>query len=230
MSFAIGGNASCVGDSPARFRIPRAASSIEARSSQSGSGMKFLNGEGENMAASNYLGEIIYRSRLDQDLTQDEYGAKFSVTGPAIFKFEKNYVRPSLELWLNMARDADIPERRAVLLWIKSKLPEKYQDYVELQSAAADKENGGKGSKKKGGKPDYSKHEDRERMRAVADEDKSLPKGLRELFNDEELWALYKPTGHEINMLRDMFGPLGRGSKSAYREALRLIREFTHSF
>ncbi|MBI1784372.1 helix-turn-helix transcriptional regulator, partial [Candidatus Sumerlaeota bacterium] len=84
----------------------------------------------------NYLGDIIYQSRLDQDLTQDQYGAKYNVSGPAIFKFEKGYVRPSLALWLRMAMDAGISERRSVLLWLKSKLPENYQDYIELQSAA----------------------------------------------------------------------------------------------
>ena len=42
--------------------------------------------------------------------------------------------------------------------------------------------------------------------------------------------GFYKPTGHEINMLRDTFGPLGKGSKTTYREALRIIREFAHSF
>lgn len=180
----------------------------------------------------NYLGDIIYRSRLAADLTQDEYGAKYNVSGPAIFKFEKGYVRPSLELWLQMAKDAEITERRAVLLWLKSKLPNQYQDYVELQGAAvAEKEAAyGKGGKKKAGGPDYSKFESRNDMKDAASKDKSFPKGLTELLGDDELWSLYKPTGHEVNLLRDMFGPLGRGSKSAYREALRLVREFTHSF
>lgn len=180
----------------------------------------------------NYLGDIIYRSRLAQDLTQDEYGAKYSVSGPAIFKFEKGYVRPSLELWLSMARDSDLSDRRSVLLWLKSKLPAKYQDYVELQSAAvAEKEAAyGRGTKKKKGAIDYSKMETRDDMQESASRDKGLPKGLSDLLNDDELWSLYKPTGHEVNLLRDMFGPLGKGKKTAYREALRLIREFTHSF
>lgn len=185
------------------------------------------------MQMKNYLGDIIYKSRLANDLTQDEYGAKYSVSGPAIFKFEKGYVRPSLELWLQMSRDADISQRRAVLLWLKSKLPAAYQEYVELQSAAvAEKEAAyGRGTKKKKGKAlDYAKLEDRAAMREAAGRDKALPKGLYDMLNDDELWSLYKPTGHEVNMLRDMFAPLGRGKKSAYREALRLIREFTHSF
>jgi transcriptional regulator with XRE-family HTH domain len=177
----------------------------------------------------NYLGDIIFNNRQRENLTQDQYGAKYSVSGPAIFKFEKGYVKPSLELWLRMSQDAGITERRGVLLWIKSKLPEKYQEYIELQSAAV-AESAVAYAKKKGKKADYSKFETREQMREIVEKDKALPKGLRELLNNDELWSLYKPTGHEINMLRDIFGPLGRGSMTAYREALRLIREFSHSF
>lgn len=177
----------------------------------------------------NYLGDIIFESRKKDDLTQDQYGQKYDVSGPAIFKFEKGYVKPSLELWLKMAADAELSQRRAVLLWIKSKLPEQFQEYIELQSAMA-AETEAAYAKKKGQKPDYSKFESREQMREILGKDKDLPKGLRELLEDDELWALYKPTGHEINMLRDTFGPLGKGSKIAYREALRLIREFAHSF
>ena len=177
----------------------------------------------------NYLGDVIYNSRQKDNLTQDQYGSKYNVSGPAIFKFEKGYVKPSLDLWLKMAGDAGISERRSVLLWVKSKLPEEYQEFIELQSAAV-AESEAEFIKKKGKKADYSKFETREQIRENSDKDKTLPKGLRDLLKDDELWALYKPTGAEINMLRDIFAPLGRGSKNAYREALRLIREFAHSF
>jgi len=60
--------------------------------------------------------------------------------------------------------------------------------------------------------------------------DASLQKGQQELLDDDELWVLYKPSGHELNILRDIFSPLGQGTKDAYREALRLVREFSHSF
>jgi DNA-binding XRE family transcriptional regulator len=177
----------------------------------------------------NYLGEIIYAARQKDNYTQDQYGSRYSVSGPAIFKFEKGYVKPSLELWLKMAEDASISQRRAVLLWVKSKLPDEYQEYIEMQSASV-AESEAEYAKKKGKKLDYSKFETRDQIREHVDKDKALPKGLRELLSDDELWALYKPTGHEINMLRDMFGPLGRGTKTAYREALRVVREFAHSF
>ena len=86
------------------------------------------------------------------------------------------------------------------------------------------------GKKKRGGPqgaPDYAKLKTRENILAAASKDRSLPKGLKDLLNDDELWGLYKPTGREVNMLADMFGPLGNGGKDLYREALRVVREFT---
>lgn len=180
----------------------------------------------------NLLGEIIFRSRRATDLTQDEYGAKYNVSGPAIFKFEKGFVRPSLDLWLQMAKDADVTERRAVLLWLKSKLPVKYQGYIELPGGTGAEETGGQTRSRRSTKAaqDYASYDSRAAMREAASRDKSLSKGLLDLLHDDDLWAQFKPTGHEVNLVRDMFGPLGRGSKTAYREALRLVREFTHSF
>ena len=127
-------------------------------------------------------------------------------------------------LWLRIAADADLNERRTVLLWLKSKLPADYQQYVDLASAAKNR------PKTRKGRIDYSSFEVREEMQAASGKDKKLPKALRDLLSDDEVWSLYKPTGHEINLLRDLFPPLGKGSKAGYREALRLVREFTHSF
>ena len=170
------------------------------------------------------LADTIYKSRLAMGLTQDELGQRYDVTGPAIFKFEKGFVRPSLKLWLRIAQDADLTERRAVLMWIQTKLPQEYQQYVDLAASPNDR------PRTKRGLIDYSQFETREAMHAAAAKDTKLPKPLRDLLADDELWTLYKPTGHEINLLRDLFSPLGKGSRDAFREALRLIREFTHSF
>lgn len=169
------------------------------------------------------LGAVIYQARLDQHLTQDQFGAKYDVSGPAVFKFEKGYVRPSLRLWLRIAADASIPERRSVLMWLRAKLPEKYQHYVNLSPSAA--------PVVKKGVTDYSTFEDFAKMRSTALADKSLPKPLRDLLGDDELWSLFRPTGHEINMLRDLIAPIGKkGGAKSYADALRLIREFSHSF
>jgi len=171
----------------------------------------------------NHIGNIIYAARQEQDLTQDQYGAKYEVSGPAVFKFEKGYVRPSLKLWVRMAFDAGLSEHRAILVWLKAKLPEQYQDLIEFQGAAA-LAGEAKSSRKK--LTDYATIKDRDRIRSAAADDASLPRGLKEFISDSELWALFKPTGSEINALRDIFGPLGNGNKHQYREALRVLREF----
>ena len=84
------------------------------------------------------------------------------------------------------------------------------------------------------GKSEFVVHDSVEKVAGTVDllakKDKKLPKALRDLLSDDKVWSLYKPTGHEINLLRELFPPLGKGSKAGYREALRLVREFTHSF
>ncbi len=175
------------------------------------------------MDPKNELGQTIYNSRLALDLTQDEYGQRYSVSGPAIFKFEKGFVRPSLALWLKMAADTELTEKRAVILWLMCKLPEQYQAYVSTTPTH-------KRRKAHSGSIDYAAFELRAEMQAAAARDQTLPKALRKLLDDDEIWELFKPSGHEINLMRDMFGPMGKGSPADYREALRLIREFVHSF
>ena len=92
--------------------------------------------------------------------------------GTSDFKFEKGSVKPSLTLWLKLAENAGLSQRRAVLLHVKSKLPEKFQDFIEMQDEKAANAEANK-VKKKGAKPDYSKFESREQMRSVLDKDKN---------------------------------------------------------
>ncbi len=175
---------------------------------------------------SNYIGEEIYRHRKAQKLTQDEFGARFGVSGPAIFKFEKGFVRPSLDLWLKIAADLKIPERRALLMWIKDRLPEKYEHIINVKKGEILVEEPEDYDIEEG-KTDYSTIPDRKRLRKVALADDTLPRGLRSLIRDEEIWAAYKPKGDEINFLRDTFGRYPRATRALFREALRLYRLFT---
>ena len=55
------------------------------------------------------LAEVLLKHRVSLDLTQDEYGVRYDVTGPAIFKFEKAQVRPSFRLWIRIAADMGLP-------------------------------------------------------------------------------------------------------------------------
>lgn len=170
------------------------------------------------------IGTLIAKSRTKMALTQDQFGRKYSVSGPAIFKFEKGYVKPSLELWLKIAKDISISEQTAVLMWIKAKLPKKFQSFIDPAVAAVGE-----------GEPEYSTRKaaveekaiDPKDARKQALADSATPAGLKQLLKDEDLWALYKPTGKEIQILKTVFGQLGAGTKSAYREALRLVREFS---
>ena len=77
------------------------------------------------------IGQIIRRDRIERNLTMDDYGAVYDVSAPAIFKFEKGEIRPSLKLWMRIARDAGVSERLAVLLWLRFELPPRYKKYVE---------------------------------------------------------------------------------------------------
>ena len=169
------------------------------------------------------IGELIGENRAALEETQDEFGRKYGVSGPAIFKFEKGYVRPSLALWLQMARDLAIDERRAVLMWVRAKLPKKYQAFVNLDPIAvqeSDRPYKGKAAAK------VKKWASADEARKAVLADRTAPKGLKALLKDDDVWSLYKPKAEEIELLRTTFGSLGDGNKSTFREALRLIREF----
>lgn len=174
---------------------------------------------------STLLGKLIYEKRISQGLTQDQFGSRYGVSGPAIFKFEKGYVNPSFKLWMQMAADFDLGEGLAVLLWAKAKLPPEYQELIELK--------GGKVKdtdviyKSSGKHPDLSRIMNREKLREAALADPSLPTGLRNLIKDDAIWEIYKPTGREINLLRDFYGRFGDGTKAKFREGLRVLRDFS---
>jgi len=167
------------------------------------------------------IGALIAECREKSGLTQDQFGQKYSVSGPAIFKFEKGYVKPSLDLWLQFAKDLNITEQHAVLLWIKAKLPKKYQSFVSLDAPVVREDAKGYGRKSKlDGITDAAK------AREIVLAERTMPKGLKRLLKDDDLWELYKPQASEISTLAVVFGKLGDGTKSSYREALRLVREF----
>jgi transcriptional regulator with XRE-family HTH domain len=171
------------------------------------------------------IGRRIYEARLKSGLTQDQFGKKYNVSGPAVFKFEKDKVRPSLEVWLQMAKDAGLSERHSVLLWARERLPEDLRDYLDVQVLLKeDSEQYGKKNKY-----NYSAVKDQSKLRKLAQSDPMLPSALKDFLNDNELWALYKPTGSEIQTLKSKFTSLGFGSKELFREALRLVRDFGRS-
>ena len=166
------------------------------------------------------LGTRILEFRKTTGLTQDQFGQKYNVSGPAIFKFEKTFVNPSLGLWIRMARDSGMSERKAVLLWLREKLPKRYQKHCDVEAIDALSDD------VESPNVDYQTVDDAKALRALAAGDHNLPSGLKAMLADDAIWALFKPTGEEINILRDHYGQLGSGSADDYREALRLTRRF----
>jgi DNA-binding XRE family transcriptional regulator len=69
--------------------------------------------------------------RKERDLTQSDLAVRFNVSGPAIFKFEKGFVTPSLQLWLKIATGMGMPEKEAVLVWVREKLPVNMRKMVD---------------------------------------------------------------------------------------------------
>jgi len=170
----------------------------------------------------NRIGKTVERYRKSLNKTQDQLGAMYSVTGPAIFKFEKGYVKPSLELWMKIAYDAGLTPKKALLCWIKDKLPEQYVEILEGLEAEGEKTEAGGQPRPTG----YSQVEDRDALRKAVLCDPALPGTLIELFRNDEFWALYKPSGVEIDRLARFLQGFPEGTPDMYRDALRLIRQF----
>ena len=161
----------------------------------------------------------LLRHRKKAKITQDQFGQKYKISGPAVFKFEKGYVTPSLELWLKMAKDMGIPVKTAVLMHVHDKLPEEQKQLTGI-AAMIDEEG-----ESLLGKDNFKKLKKAELREAVANH-QWLPDGLREFAASHELWTMYSPSGEEVNQLRDFFGPLGEGKARDFCDGLRLIREF----
>lgn len=83
--------------------------------------------------------DVIVGGRTKTGLTQEQFARKYNVSGPAISKFEKGYLNPSLDLWLVMAKDMGLSEESAVLMWVREKLPEKYKWLINPDAVSGPK-------------------------------------------------------------------------------------------
>ena len=174
---------------------------------------------------SNVVGEAIFRHRKKIGMTQDQFGSKFHVSGPAIFKFEKGYVRPSLEVWLKIAGDIKIPRTHAVLMWLKDRLPDEFSSLIDLKKDVLVSESVN-AYKPKYDHIDYTKYKTPEIVRKQAIKDKTLPRGLLALFKDKKLWETVKPDGEEVNFCRDAYQTVGAGTRHLFLEAIAVFRRF----
>ena len=177
---------------------------------------------------SNVVGEAIFRHRKKIGMTQDQFGAKFHVSGPAIFKFEKGYVRPSLDVWLKISADIKIPRTHAVLMWLKDRLPDEFSSLIDLKKDVLVSESVN-AYKPKYKRIDYTKFKTVESVRKQAVKDETLPRGLQALFKDKKLWEAVKPEGDEVNFCRDAYQTVGAGTRHLFVEAFAVLRRFKNA-
>ena len=81
----------------------------------------------------------------------------------------------------------------------------------------------------------YSDYRDREcrqpgdevcGLREAALQDLGLPPAFKEVLADDAIWREFQPTGEEIDFIRERIVPLGHGPKSAFCNALQLVRNY----
>jgi DNA-binding XRE family transcriptional regulator len=133
--------------------------------------------------------------RKAKNFTQADLADMYNVSGPAIFKFEKGFVTPSLNLWIKISSSIGIPEKEAVLIWIKEKLPPKMQHVVsEAPSLDAD----AFGQELAG----LSKKADAlAKMREAILGNYNLSPGLKRFIAKNDIWDTLKPTCLELQFL-----------------------------
>ena len=157
-------------------------------------------------------GSRIIDYRSEHDLTQADLAVRFGVSGPAIFKFEKGFVTPSLRLWLKIAASMGIPEKEAVLLWVREKTPKNVRNLIDdttaldLEGLRADLM----------AQPESS--DSHRRIRDILSDNPDLPPVLKTFVNTSALWDVLKPTAQEA-LLPHRVGP--RGPTASTVEHLR---------
>jgi transcriptional regulator with XRE-family HTH domain len=141
------------------------------------------------------IGSRIIRYRVAYNLTQADLADRYKVSGPAIFKFEKGFVTPSLGLWMKIAKDIGIPEGEAVLLWIQEKLPQKKKcfvpDYCGLDLDAFLEE-----LRSLSKKPNAQ-----DAMRKAILGNADVSPSLKRFVADNTIWDTLKPTCVEVECL-----------------------------
>lgn len=171
----------------------------------------------------NAMGEIINQSRMERELTQDEFGMEYGVSGPAIFKFEKGYVRPSVRLWMPIAKDAGLDECTAIRMWVRGKVPAKYRHHVTL---GRDETSANGAGKKRKGKPTFAQIEAKLGRTAMLQQAVKVgPRGFKKALLDEQFVAVFDPDGGEVDRTLAFLDRNGPGKDHTAREVFRLVRD-----
>lgn len=160
--------------------------------------------------------------RKQNHLTQSDLAVRYGVSGPAIFKFEKGFVLPSLRLWQKMAGDMDIPEKEAVLMWIREKVPTRLGTHLKIVSGLdiatlTDNLNaipeGADAYRKRG---------------ALLQENPEVSPSLKRFVSEQRMWDIFKPSMGEIIFLVEMDQHIHGMKATQFRDLLLVARAIQH--
>lgn len=165
------------------------------------------------------LGARIMQYRQSHQLTQADLAGRYNVSGPAIFKFEKGYVTPSLQLWCKMAEDFGIPERQAILLWAREKLPPRYADLLDSEESLgldALTEEILSRAELPGGDEEFRK--------TLANNSEVSP-ALKKFVANDEMWSILKVDAAEVVFLVHLDAQIPRLGPEQFRDAILNARD-----
>ncbi|MFW5870692.1 MAG: helix-turn-helix transcriptional regulator [Candidatus Sumerlaeota bacterium] len=165
------------------------------------------------------LGSRIIRFREKNNLTQADLADRYKVSGPAIFKFEKGFLIPSLKLWLRIANDIGVPEKEAVLIWAREKLPDKMHDLISTEAVFEVDDVMQDLEKASSGKTAGTK------ARSVLQKDVNVSPALKSFASNTKVWNILKPTLDELRYLIQLDQVCDMDRDEDYRDALLLARE-----
>ena len=165
------------------------------------------------------IGSRMITFRKDHSLTQADLATRYKVSGPAIFKFEKGFVTPSLKLWYTIASDMGISEKEAVLMWVKEKLPRRLHSLIET-APELDVASFGKELEAKSKRPHAA-----EAMRDAVLDNPEVSPSLKKFIGNKEMWGIFRPTSKELVFLVELDKTYPLVSMVAFREAMVIARE-----
>lgn len=165
------------------------------------------------------VGDRIVQFRKARNLTQVALADRYKVSAPAIFKFEKGFISPSLKLWLKMAADMGIPEREAVLTWVRDRLPEKHRKIIPDVSRTDPTDLKRRMQKHSNGS------ESRETIRDLILNHPDISPSLKAFLSEERIWKILQLSADEMEFLIDLDRRYPRISIEQFREAVLCGRE-----
>jgi DNA-binding XRE family transcriptional regulator len=174
---------------------------------------------GSTTTSNSNIGNRMIEFRKTHGLTQADLAVRYHVSGPAIFKFEKGFVTPSLKLWQTIAADMGISEKEAVLMWVKEKLPSRHHSLIEtVPELDVDTLRDELVEKSKESDPSKS-------IRDAVMGNPEVSPSLKKFVSDKEAWEIFHPTSTEIVFLAELDKVYPLISVRQFREAMLVARE-----